>query len=82
MSLSVWSDGEDWVVAESAEDATAIWTEHYGEPAEELYWKRWDDGRTLSVFDFDEDDNVHKVMRPCAEWIAQNGRGWLCSVNY
>ncbi len=82
MSLSVWTDGEDWVVAESAEDATAIWTEHYGEPAEELHWKRWDDVRTLSVFDFDEDGNVHKVMRPCAEWIAQNGRGWLCSVNY
>ena len=82
MTLSVWHDGDDWVIAESAEDATAIWTEYYGEPAEELHWKRWEDSRTLSVFDFDEDGNVQKVMRPCAEWIAKNGRGWLCSVNY
>jgi len=82
MTLAVWTDGEDWVVAESAEDATAIWKEHYGEPAEELSWKRWDDNRTLSVFDFDTDAEVRKVSRPCSGWIAQNGRGWLCSVNY
>ena len=82
MKLSVWHDGEDWVIAESAEDATKIWAEHYGEPSEELHWKRWADNRTLAVFDFDEDDNVQKIMCPCSEWIASNGRGWLCSVEY
>ena len=82
MTLSVWTDGEDWIVAESPEDATAIWKEHYGEPAEELHWKRWEDGRTLAVFDFDENGEVAKIMRPCSEWIEGNGRGWLCSVEY
>ena len=82
MTLSVWTDGEDWIIAESAEDATAIWTEHYGESAEELSWKRWEDDRTLSVFDFDTDDEVRKVTYSCSKLIAQNGRGWLCSVNY
>ena len=82
MTLSVWHDGEDWIIAESAEDATVVWAEHYGEPAEELRWKRWDDNRTLSMFDFGDDDEVTKVTRTCAEWIAGNGRGWLCGANY
>ena len=82
MTLSVWHDGDDWVIAESAEDATAVWIEYYGEPAEELRWKRWEDNRTLSMFDFGDDDEVTKIMRTCAEWIAQQGRGWLCGANY
>ncbi len=39
--LFVWTDGEDWVVAESAEDATAIVRESLGDDeAEPGPWTR------------------------------------------
>ena len=41
-----------------------------------------EDGRTLAVFDFAANGEVLKIMRPCSEWIAGNGRGWLCGTNY
>lgn len=83
MALQVWTDGEDWVVAESAEDAVAVMMEHIGaddpsEITEARKWKALANDKTLRVT-VDDDPAEHHI-KTCAEWAAE-GRGHLASVN-
>lgn len=80
MALQVWTDGEDWVVAESAEDAMMVMVEHAGSCDSDLSeWKALPDGETLRVTV--EDDPAERYAKTCAEWAAE-GRGHLASVNW
>lgn len=82
--LQVWTDGEDWVVAESAEDAVAVMMEIIGtdDPAEiteASKWKVLANDKTLRVT-VDDDPAEHHI-KTCAEWAAE-GRGHFASVNW
>lgn len=91
--LSVWYNGCDWVVAESAEDAALAYRDFTGDPPEDCHdWERLDDGRELPIV-FEELSDVPscatddekasaRVVRTCAEWSKINGRGFLCSTEY
>ena len=76
--LQVWTDGEDWVVAESAEDAVAVMMESVGtddpfEITEASKWKVLANDKTLRVT-VDDDDPSEHYIKTCAEWAAE-GRG-------
>lgn len=79
--LAIWCDETDWVIAASAEDALAVWVEMCGERDEDLDpFERWPDDKPLTIV-AGEDPDAKTTMLP-REWIAQEGRGWLCSTEY
>lgn len=74
----------DWIIAADEADANAVLCEHYGYTQEQLeeehiqITSQWPDDKTLTVRD---DDGVRAKLLP-AEWIAREGRGFLCSTEY
>lgn len=76
--LQVWTNGDDWVVAESEADATSIVVDLTGcDPTDVGPWKALAGDSMLTV----RDDDGGKEAKTCAEWPAE-GRGYLASVNY
>ena len=78
MTLSVWHDGEDWVIAESPEDATAVCVEKYGEYEGDGGWIKLEGHRKMRILG----ENEPAITLMCDEWIKRNGRGHLCSANW
>lgn len=80
--LNVYKNETDWVVAESKEDASKVWCETSGaEFFDENWqgeWEMMDPASTISIID----DEGKKVTKTCQEWIAENGRGFLCSTEW
>lgn len=74
----------DWIIAADEADANAVLREHYGYTQAQLeeegahVRKQWPDDKLLRVHD---DDGVKRELLP-AEWIAREGRGFLCSTEY
>lgn len=86
MSLHVYFNEVEWVIAESEDEASKIWFEFTGEspedyPDDELVWDRWDDDRELSIYD-ETLDKPTTLVKTCKEWIELKGRGFLCSTEY
>ena len=88
--LHVWHNGYDWVVATTAEDARAV--EHEVSlggvcshddacDCEGDGWEQWPDDKTVTIHDLDGDEGPTQT-KTCAEWVAQQGRGFLCSTEY
>lgn len=80
-TLKVWrNDVTDWVVASSPKDADAVCLEHTGDhPDDPHEWEALEDDKTLAITD-DWDGKI--TTRTAAEWVASNGRGFLCSTEY
>jgi hypothetical protein len=72
--LQVWTNGDDWVVAESEADATSIVVDLMGYET-----GPWEPLARDSVLTLTTDDGG-KEAKTCAEWAAE-GRGHLASVN-
>lgn len=74
----------DWVIAADEADANAVLREHYMYTQEELEEEQmqvttmWPDDKPLRISD---DDGTKTTLTP-AEWIAREGRGFLCSTEY
>lgn len=85
--LSVYrNDVIDHVIAESEEDALAVLLETgcYGSSADDLtetatVFERVPDDKVIAI---DMQDGGPKQFKTAAEWIAQEGRGFLCSTEY
>lgn len=76
--LQVWTNGDEWVVAESEADATRVVVDLTGcDPSECAPWKALDNASVLTV----RDDDGGKDAKTCAEWAAE-GRGHLASANW
>lgn len=82
MSLHVFkNDVTDWVVAESAADATNVLLElGTGVAVEDLDtdWQQLPDDKVLAI-NFDECDGGRRAQT-CAAWCAEKGRGVLGST--
>ncbi len=69
-----------WVIASSPEDAQKVQVEYEGTTTEEAYapeeWARVSADKVLSIRD---DGTGETSKRTAAEWIARQGRGFLCS---
>lgn len=77
--LAVWYDGEDWVIASSAEDADRICAELYGSGDLECKWRKLPNDKVICV---DFEDGPGRIELTCGQWIRRNGRGHLCSLDY
>lgn len=78
MALKLFmNEAEDFVIAESPEDATAVMREcgMHLEPDDE-----WSEYPAAKPFEFSHDDG-RRETKTAAEWCAQEGRGYFASGN-
>jgi hypothetical protein len=81
--LKMWHDGYDWVIAETAEEAARLAQGHTGEKDPILQeaidaFEVW--GRpTLKMT---EDEGSSFTEMPVEWWIAEKGKGFLCSTEF
>jgi len=87
MSLHVWSadDGEEFVIAETEEDALAVLVEAVGPVSvDPIAWEQLPDDRPFTM----REEDGSRVTKTCAEWCTEVGRGYFahvwyfCSPNY
>jgi hypothetical protein len=72
------NDVVDWVIASSPEDADAVCREHTGDTDDDPHnWTVCADDHVLPIH---TDDGT--IEKTCAEWVAEHGRGFLCSTEY
>jgi len=82
MTLKLWDNGNDFVIAESPSDALVLWIKHTGEDPVDYTadeWEAWDDDR---VFTFVNEDDDTKTAKTSREWCAEHGKGYFASRNY
>lgn len=85
MALHMWTNDHEWVIAESEDDAWAVWEAHIGEKRADyqasMEWHKCDPTKPFTFVDVDEDPPV-KTTKTRAEWIAEHGRGYFASEDY
>lgn len=90
-TLHVFYDGgADCVIAASPADAHAVWCKTMGAENSDVEWEQCADDDTLTVWCGKENgeicepygDNAHEVTLTHREWVAREGRGFLCSTEY
>lgn len=74
-TLHIYDDGEDIVIAESPEAASAIMDEMCDDPHD----GKW--SRFTATYDFYEEEDGPLVTKTVAEWVAKYGRGYMGSYN-
>lgn len=74
MALQMFTDDEEYVIAESVEDVKAVLRELHCEPDEEVEWSAVP---LDSPFKFNHQDARGVEEKTVAEWIAQEGRGYF-----
>lgn len=80
--LKVWTNGCDYVIAESVDEIGALMAEHQGpgyvpDPNEE--WVARDDGKLFTYYP-ECDRDGESVTKTFVEWAAERGRGYFaCS---
>lgn len=89
--MHIWTNGGDWVIAESAADAMAIWLEQTGEESTDYdvseWYQRHDDKPTKLWIDASgevtdpEEAGATLMQKPAGEWARQFGRGYLGSTD-
>ncbi len=96
MTLHVFANEIEWVVAESIEDVEPAMKESIGAvytEADEIEWIAVSDDAPLSIWtvvdangkeDIAEPDQLgaSTVEKTCRQWADQFGRGFLCSTEY
>jgi hypothetical protein len=82
--LHCFSDDVDTVIAASVEDADAAYDEWAGGDTgqERARWTQLPDDKPLTITVDPELNRGRRVTKTCAEWVASNGRGFLCSTEY
>lgn len=60
------ADGEEFVIAETPEDAPTTWEQRAAE----------------SAFSYHDDGTGKTTTKACGEWAAERGRGYFASANY
>jgi hypothetical protein len=82
VALHCYEIGPDTVIARDPEDVRVVLVECYGDDALGDYKddepRELPEGKMLGVRD---DDGV-VTRKPVSEWIAENGRGLLCSTEF
>lgn len=104
MELSIYHNGNDWVVAESPADAEIVYCGWLGCPTdegEEFGWERLDVGKVdpftithdclpdeLKSEELPEGAKIEAASRgtdvtaTVEAWVAHNGRGYLCGLDW
>lgn len=82
LTLYAYYDGGDTVVAYSPEDASTVWSEWAGGEPHSDDEHPWDARPMGDALRIRMDEAEVATVRTVAEWIAGNGRGFLCSENW
>jgi hypothetical protein len=88
MSLHVFFNEQEWVIANDKEDALTVWYEQIGEKREdyedEIEWQELADEQTLKLFDETDPETNGKTPteKTAKEWTEVFGRGLLGSTEY
>lgn len=77
--LSVWTNHEDWIVADGFEAVRVYWCENISS-AEDFDPSDWEELAPGFVLVVHNDDGEPPERKTCAEWCEQ-GPGHLGSVN-
>lgn len=81
------NDVVDWFVAETAEEAKRLSIAYAKECGIDVELYDVDDNMFTQERDdkrltINDDSESGKTTKTCAEWAAQNGKGFLCSTEY
>lgn len=87
--LKLWYNDSDYVIAESPEDAWAVLEATMGVKPSDFSpgcAPEWEERtKPLSIL-IDETgsltDSGNSITKTPAEWVAEKGRGWLCTTEY
>ena len=75
--LKMWTDGEDYVIAESLDDVKKILLEQGHEVDIEEYIEGFETMNTGTNFTLN-DENAGKITKTVGEWIKECGKGFFC----
>jgi hypothetical protein len=81
-------DDCEWVVAESIDDAWAVWSESIGQKREDWpdgAWEQEPDDKSMRIIVDDDgaiSDQGERLELTCREWATREGRGYLCTTEY
>ena len=77
LPIRVWTNGTDTVIAKDLNDVRALMAAGFDEFDEDATWEACANDELLEISDTNGDNTTAKT---CAEWIASEGRGLLCST--
>ena len=92
MAMHVYHDDCDWFVAADFEDLRKVKSEYltgkpdepwdpHGDMGEPDDFEMLPDDKVISVLD-EDGPKPGKHTKTAAEWVAANGRGFLCSTEF
>ena len=79
MELCMWSNDIDYVIAESADEANQIVTDHYGCGQEELGVFEAEDGEKEFTLRLEDET---KITKQIADWVKERGKGYFACTEY
>lgn len=85
--LSVFTNDTDTVIARDLADVQVIVEAHYGATFESEGWELDDwskipDNKDITICNLHDGGEGDRATKTAAEWIAQMGRGFLCSTEW
>ena len=84
--LKMWTDGEDYVIAESLDEVEKIlfklgYITDFDEVEKKEYIEAFEIMNAELDFTFN-DEKAGKITKTVSEWIKEMGKGFFASVNY
>lgn len=87
MTLSVFTNGVDTVVARDLADVQTVVEAQYGSTFEQEGWSldEWEQvasDKDITICNISNRGSDAKLTMTAAKWAAQEGRGFLCSTEW
>ncbi len=79
--LKMWTDGEDYIIAESLDEVKKILLEHGHDDDLDEYIEGFETMNTELKFTYN-DEEAGGITKTVGEWIKERGKGFFASVNY
>ena len=85
--LSIWTNDTDKVVAVDLDDVKKVLQGHCGsnefdDEVNNGEWYKVADDQPITIVTLDGPDGDTKITKTASEWIASDGRGFLCSTEF
>lgn len=79
--LGVYFNGFDWVIAESAADASTVLAgdDEAGPLIARICWRKLPNDEQIVVWD---EELENQRSQTALEWVQECGRGFLCSTEF
>lgn len=81
-ALKLWTNGTETYVARDVAHVLELYKATVGEAYDAEDCSEWEEREDKGPFAIALDDGRGSVTQTPAEWIAENGEGFLCSTEY